>query len=310
MATSGSVDFSVTRNNIIYEALELIGVYDPGETPTPTDIVSCARTLNMMIKAWQAENIGLWLNKELVLFQSYQGYSYDIGPSGDQCCLVSDYVKTEISTAAASGAASIEVDSITGLTNADIIGIELDDKTLQWTTISGAPLGTTVTLSDVLTDAAAIDNHVYSYTTIANRPLDIIEARIRYPSGTENPITIISRIEYMELSDKTTAGIANSIFFDPQRTDVNIKIWPACNDVQYVIPFTGKMPVEDFDASTDNPDFPQEWFMALAYNLATMIAPKFGKKNVSDISNLALYYKMNASTFDEEHTSVFFSLRR
>ena len=34
MATSGSVDFSITRDNIITEALQLTGVIGEGETPS------------------------------------------------------------------------------------------------------------------------------------------------------------------------------------------------------------------------------------------------------------------------------------
>jgi len=308
LTTSGSVNFSVTRNDIITDALELIGVYDPGNAPSSDDISSCARTLNMMIKAWQSENVGLWLNKEHILFQSYQGYSYDVGPSGDECCLESDFIKTEIATAAASGASTIVVDSITDMADGDVVGIELDDKSLQWTTINGTPAASTITLTATLTDAAAVDNHVYTYTTIANRPLDIIEARVRYPGGTETPIEILSREEYMALSDKDAIGVANQLFFDPQTTDVKIRIWPAASDVQYIIPFTGKMPIEDFDATANTPDFPQEWFMALSYNLAAMVAPKFGKKNIGNIGNLAIHLKENARTFDEEHTSLYFGV--
>ena len=310
MGTSGSVDYSVTRNNIIYEALELIGAYAPGETPSNEDINSCARTLEMMIKTWQAEGVALWKNKEHILFQTYEGYEYDLGPSGDHACLVSDYVKTEISTAAASGATSIIVDSITGIADGDYIGIELDDKSLQWSTVNGDPAGSTVELDDALTDTVAVDNHVYAYTTIANRPLDIIEARIRYPNETEVPLEIISLTDYTSLSSKTSTGIANQLLFEPQTTNARIRIWPACSDVQYVIPFTGRMPLEDFDAATNNPDFPQEWFLALAYNLSVNVAPKFGAKDVGDIKDLAIYYKENCRTFDEEHTSIFFGVRR
>lgn len=312
MSTSGSVDYSVTRNNIIYDALELIGAYDPGETPSNEDIASSARTLNMLIKTWQVENIGLWKNKEHILFQSYEGYEYDLGPTGDHACLKSDYVKTEIATAAASGALTIEVDSITGIANADVIGIELDDGTLQWTTVSGAPAGTTVTLAAALTDTVAVDNHVYAYTTIANRPLDIIEARVRYPSGIEVPFGdggIISLSDYMSLSDKTSTGIANQLCYEPQTGNGKVRMWPACSDVQYVIPFTARMPIEDFDLATNDTDFPQEWFLPLSYNLAVLIAPKFGVKNIADVKDLAMYYKENAITFDEEHTSIYFGRR-
>ena len=46
----------------------------------------------------------------------------------------------------------------------------------------------------------------------------------------------------------------------------------SANTIKYVC----QIPFEDFDASTDNPDFPQEWYDALTYGLATRLAPEYG----------------------------------
>ena len=308
MATSGSVNYNVDRNDILDEALEQIGRKAAGQTPAPAIYSSCARSLNMMIKAWQAEGIGLWKNQDLAVFQAYEGYSIDIGPSGDNA--TASYVKTEIATAAASGAGSIVVDSISGMTDGDYIGIELDDKSLQWTTINGTPAAATITLTAALTDAAAVANHVYTYTTKANRPVAISEARIHYPGDTETTLEIIGRNEYMEIANKTATGLANSIYFDPQLTDANLKVWMACNDVRYWLMMTGRMPIEDFDAGDDDADFAQEWFLPLSLNLALLIAPKFGVKVNPDLRANALMYKDNVAGFDEETTSVSFGIDR
>jgi len=55
MATSGSIDFATTRDDIITEALEQLGVLGEGESPSAAQLTSCSRTLNMMLKAWQAQ---------------------------------------------------------------------------------------------------------------------------------------------------------------------------------------------------------------------------------------------------------------
>ena len=60
MATSGSIDFSLTRDDIITEALEQLGVLGSGETANTDDVVSASRTLNMMTKAWQADGLTLF----------------------------------------------------------------------------------------------------------------------------------------------------------------------------------------------------------------------------------------------------------
>uniref|UniRef100_A0A6M3ILB3 Putative structural protein n=1 Tax=viral metagenome TaxID=1070528 RepID=A0A6M3ILB3_9ZZZZ len=309
MATSGSTDYNVDRNDIIDEALEQIGRKAAEQTIPNAIYASCGRSLNMLIKAWGAEGIGLWKDREIAVFQAYEGYSIDIGPSGDHA--TESYVKTEIETAAASGDATIEVDSISGITNGDYIGIELDDKTLQWTTINGVPAGTTITLTAVLTDAAAVDNHVYTYTTKAVRPLGFSEARVHYGNGdTENSIEIIGRKEYMEISNKLSTGVANSVYYDPQLTDGVLKVWSACNDVKNWLMMTAQMPIEDFDAGTDDADFAQEWFLPLSLNLAVLIAPKFGVTVSKTLMLNALYYKNSVASFDNELTSTFFGVDR
>ena len=68
MATSGSVDFSITRDNIITEALQLVGVIGEGDTPNTNQKTDCARSLNMMIKFWMAEGMNLFVNQEIVIF--------------------------------------------------------------------------------------------------------------------------------------------------------------------------------------------------------------------------------------------------
>ena len=68
MATSKKYNYKANRDEIIQEALELIAVYDPGETLSSEDISACSRSLRLMIQAFRANDIGLWANKEAALF--------------------------------------------------------------------------------------------------------------------------------------------------------------------------------------------------------------------------------------------------
>ena len=303
MSTSSSYDYNLTGTNIIQEALELIGVAGPGNTVSADDQATCLRTLNLMVKAWQAEGIGLWKNVEASLFPSYGGYVYDIGPTGDHCSVLG--YKTEISVEADTGDATITVDTDANITNGDYIGVELDDKTLQWTTVNGVPADDVVTLTDVLTDDVSVDNHVYNYTSKIQRPIEIIEARCVSPSAYDTPLIIASRDEYMRLSNKTSSGSPSQIYFNPIRTNAKIYVWPACNNVQEYIKFTARILIEDFDAATNDPDFPQEWLLALTWNLAVLVAPKFGKQIDQLFLMTATMFKQNAKDFDHENTSIF-----
>lgn len=306
MALSGSYDFTIDRDGLIAGAMRALGVLDPGETPTASEITTGAEALNLMVKAWMAEDIGLWLNQKITLFMGYGEKSFDIGPTGDNAS--ASWVKTEVSSAASSGASTIDVDSITGISSADNIGVELDDGTLQWTTVNGAPSGSTITLTAALTGSSAIDNHVYTYTTKSQRPQSIVEATLVNSSDLEIPLDIVPRTTYRSLPDKTSAGVVNQIYYDPQLTDGKLYVWPANTDVKNRILLTIKKPVMDFDASTDNAEYPVEWLRALKFNLAVEIAPEFSgsQKDLALIMGLAVESKRTASGYDVENTSVFF----
>lgn len=114
MTTSGNVYFNVTANDILTESLGLVGVYSPGESIDASESTDALRTLNMMLKAaqWRA---GLWLHRELFLFPQKSTSEYLLGLTGDHCA--ESAVKTEVATAASSGATSIVIDSTTGFTD-------------------------------------------------------------------------------------------------------------------------------------------------------------------------------------------------
>ena len=52
MTTSGSTDFTRTRNELLNGALRLIGKSGRGKTASAVDIDDAAKTLELMVKAW------------------------------------------------------------------------------------------------------------------------------------------------------------------------------------------------------------------------------------------------------------------
>ena len=156
MATSGSINLSASRDDIITEALEILGVLAEGTTPSAAQLTSCARTLNYMIKAWQSDGINLFAVQQVYLFliENQSAYSL-ISTTTDH--YTASFVETTTSAAALSGASSIVVTSATGISASDKIGV-YQDSTMHWTTVNGAPSGSTVTLTAPLTaDVASGD---------------------------------------------------------------------------------------------------------------------------------------------------------
>lgn len=310
MATSGSINYNLTRNDIITEALELAGVVDIGATIEARYITTCARTLEILIKGWQSEGVYFWKSRDFVVFPQYQTASFDLGSTGDHACLYSDLIKTEIATAADSSDSTIDVDDDTGIADGDAIGIELDGGTIQWTTVNGTPSSDTITLTTALTDDVAVDNHVYTYTTILNRPLWINEhGRLYRNDNSESPFTLTSRNEYNDISIKSTDGVPNQGWYDPQLTNGKLYIWPRNSDVKDYLILTGKFTIEDFDAATNDAEFPQEWYLALTWQLAVHIAPKFLKRSLdANFINRADLYLNAVATFDKDDSSIFIEI--
>ena len=83
MATSGSTNYGLTRNDIIQEALELLGIVAAEESPAAADVATADRSLNMMIKGWQAKGINLWRQTEGSLTATAGQASFTMGTGGD-----------------------------------------------------------------------------------------------------------------------------------------------------------------------------------------------------------------------------------
>ena len=108
MATSGSIDFIVTRDDIITEALELLGVLGEGETPNSDQLSSSARTLNMMVKTWQADGLNLFAVERQYLFTEKTVEEYSLSSSTTRQ-YTKTFVETTTSAASSSGGSTITV---------------------------------------------------------------------------------------------------------------------------------------------------------------------------------------------------------
>lgn len=201
MATSGSTDFSVDRDDLIEGALRVCGVLDPeAGSASSTQLTTGAEALNMIVKSLASDGMPLWAIKK---------------------------------------------------------------KTI------------TLTASQA------------SYTVSAlsiNRPLKIIAAYRTDTSGTDNidtPMEIITRDEYISRSSKASTGVPLELWYDPQLTSAlaTLYVYPTPDSTtatNYTVSFYYQTPFEDFDASTDTPDFPQEWYNCIKWKLASELAFEYG----------------------------------
>lgn len=213
MTTSGVNNFIVTRDQIIQEALEITGVYDPSVTTPAVDISSCSMSLNIMCKALAMEGLPLWAVQEITIPMIANQASYQIGPASSQ-----------------------------------------------------------------------------------NRPLRILDAFIRDSSGNDTSLKIISRYDYDTQGAKASQSTPNQLWYDPQLTNGIVTVYGVPIDATNTIHIVIQRQFQDFNSSTDNPDFTQEAYLMLVYGLADMIGLKY--RVTADIrQEIALKFKMYKDQF-------------
>lgn len=307
MTTSNSTNFNMTRDQIISEALQLIGRLGEGETATANAVTLCSSFLNKLVKHWEAKGLHCWTESEGTVFLTQGQNRYTLSSTGDRACDDATLVETTLS--AAGSGISLSLTTTVGMTAADHIGIQLDDGTRQWTTIVSVDSTTSVTINTALTGAAASGNTVFSYTTILDRPLHIMDARVRNSSGVDRLVDLQGRVEFMRITNKISQGPVNVIYYSPQRDSGLLYVWQTPSTDADRIKISYLRAIQDFDASGDNPDLPTEWLHAITFNLARIIAPSYGvdlaKKDPKDVINIAERSLAELEAWDAEQSSVY-----
>jgi len=307
MATSGSVDFSLDRDELIKDALIDIGAVAQEDPVSASINAHASRLLNMMLKAWQADGLHLWKIRPFTILTENGKSMYTLSATGDQASLSMN--DTTVATAGVASDTSLDVATTTGMTAGDIICVELDDDTLHKDTIASVTDSDTVVLTTGIASASAVGNRVYWYTTKINRPLDIDMVTITDGSDFSRPVRIISRDEYRNLTNKQAAGEIVQVYFDPQRTSSNLYVYNVPNTVNKVIDLVGYFPIEDMDSAANDFDIPQEWHLAVKTNLAVLLAPSYGqrKEQFTILKQIAFEEKDRVMGWDKEKTSIYFS---
>ena len=307
MATSGSKNFAITRSDIINAALRKLGVYDQQEAPSSADTQNAALQLNMMVKEWTARGIDNWLRQEVTLFLQPDTQSYSLGTAN----ATTSYVDTTLSAAVSASATTIPVTSSTGMTAGDFIGIKQDSDTIHWDTIASVDSATQVTITTGITSAAASGKRVYAYTTKAGRPQKILTAYRRDTGNLDTSITMIGEEEYRDQSNKGSSGPPVQAYYHPTLTTGTLYVWPVDGGASWdKLIFIGQYLPDDFDSTSDNPQFPIEWGNALVWGLAAEMSTEFGltEQEQARLWTVAEKKLRDVLYYDVENASMIVSL--
>ena len=293
MPSSGSYDYSLTAATVIQDAMENLGAVAPGATVPSAVSTACLRRLNFIAKQFSgnadmAQGLKVHTRQRVTLMLAKGQQSYLVGPASTDARASTAMGRTTLSAAEAAGQTVLSITSNTDtttypgttitMTASDIIGIQLDDGTIDWTTISGTP-GATATISVALTSAAASGNYVWWFTSRAQR-FPVIEAAVlRNAQRQDTPLRVYRDVTEYELgvTDKYADGDPTAILVEPLRITTRVTCDAQPTDVTKQIVMTVLYPQEDYDATTDDIAFPQEWFAPFSWELAFRSAPSLGR---------------------------------
>lgn len=294
MATSGSVDFSVSRDDIITDALIDLGVMGAGDTTSSASFTdhsaAMAIKLNNIVKQFSGQSdfgggIKMWSRKTGYLFLQKGEAEYTLGPTvattGDTDKFAHSYVTTTTSAASSSGGSTITLTSVTGVATTYRIGVQLTTGYMQWTTVNGAPSGSVVTLTNTLTGDVASGARVFCYATTSQgrRPLSILTAVSRDTSNNDSPVDPMIREDYESISTKMTNGDPNQYHYAATLTDGTLYFNCQVNDPTDVLRIVYVSPIEDFDAAANTPDYDPSWYRFLCFALKFDACGQFGQES-------------------------------
>lgn len=308
MATSGSTNYTQTVETVIRDALYKCEALEEGEAITGEHTTSALRQLNRIIKRWNARQMR-WARREAVLFLNADQQVYDL--PGDNCG-INEFGYTRLNGAHSTSDTVLTVDAtapdfpMLGMASSAHIGIELEDGTRHWTTISSVGSSTSVTIASGLSGDAADDATVFWYTTEIERPVRVFNARRGPYSGSEVAIDMVARDEYLNQPNKTASSTPVLAHYHPAITTGKLYVWPTSSTCTNVLRFTYQRTIEDADSVSNNLDMPEEAIDALIYELAAMLAPEYQlpmEKRVM-LKEEATQLLEELDSFDEDDTYI------
>lgn len=332
MALSGTWTFTVTRDDIIREAMLNIGAIGEAETPTAQEVTDCARKLNMLVKQWmssndQAPGLKMWERQRGELFLSQTQGVYSLGPTGDfwaASAAFADtfsqtYAQTQTIAAANTGDTTLSVQSTDQMAALDKIGIVINGD-LFWTTIFSVDTETGITLDSSLPAPVSIGAYVFNYTVQAQRPLAIVTCVLRDVNNNDTPMNVMTLQDYEILPTKTQTTFQadpTAYYYESQFTQADGLTVTNGNGVLYLdiggaqdvtkhLHIVYMRSIMDLNNPTDNVEYPQQWYRALCWGLSREIAGMFDAVWTQDMD---LNYRESAAIAreaDAETTSVYF----
>lgn len=269
--------YNKTAGDLIRAAMRDASIVAVGLPIQGEDWAIAESTLNDVLAHWQAKlGINLWRETEALLPLNKDQTEYSLGIGGDHC--FTEYIYSELSANEAAASAGMTIANgadiaAAGFNDGDFVGIELDDGTRHWTTITA--LNAVLIAIDVpIPTAATAGNSIYVYRDKIDRPVRILDARHGFEQdANETPITQTSRQQYYQMPDKINSGNSvNQWYYSPQLELGKLSVWPPANKSRNILRFTFVKPQYIPEDQSEDILIPSEWFLPLKWALASELA--------------------------------------
>lgn len=232
MPTSGSYDWTLTRDDIIKQAFEDIGAIAENDTVTPEKLFMASRRLNGIVKQLQQKHIHLWTIEQA---QHTFTASSGVTNGGDTYRCILNHTSSAT----------------------DEPGVGANWSTF-WVLDGSASSPSVWALATAYTSAGEL--------TFANDTIGIDYAFLR-ESGFDYPIEIVARENYSNILTKHDQGKPYKLVFDRQLPAKGYLYYHP-DRTDYVLHYSRVRKLEDFDSGNDNFDGPESWIPLLIKMLA------------------------------------------
>lgn len=130
------------------------------------------------------------------------------------------------------------------------------------------------------TFSTSVNTSTYSIGTgqVFNTPYPLKMLQVyRITDGTRIDMDLEADYNFNQLPTNST-GIPIKATYQPQVNLGTLKLWPTPDATAASSTFTlvYQRPFQYFTSSTDTMDFPEEWYIPIVYNLASLLAPEWG----------------------------------
>ena len=146
-------------------------------------------------------------------------------------------------------------------------------------------------------------------SVVTNLPMRVFSAFMRDSTGNDVDIKVESRFDYNLLGQKASTGRPNQMFYDKSFPNGTVTLYNVPIDNTYTLFLTTQRQIQDFNLSTDNPDFPQEFYQALKWGLMDEIALEYEATamTMKIVAMKAAKYVDDLVSYEQEDASVQFT---